>query len=237
MPLKAIFFDAAGTLIRTVRPVGESYALFAKRHGMEVMPAEISARFRACFSSAPPLAFPRARAKELQGLERGWWKELVRGVFEPYGRFARFDDYFAELFAYFSRPDSWALYPETAQVVSALRERGFTLAVISNFDSRLLNILEGLGIASNFNSIVLSSRTGHAKPAPQIFHKALALHQLKANDALHIGDSVEKDAAGATNAGLTGVLLDRNGRATSNSFPRLKNLTEILPLIGRRSQS
>ncbi len=55
MPLKAIFFDAAGTLIKTTRPVGESYALLAKKHGMEVLPEEIRERFRFCFSSAPPL--------------------------------------------------------------------------------------------------------------------------------------------------------------------------------------
>ena len=61
------------------------------------------------------------------------------------------------------------------------------------------------------------------------------LYHLKADEAMHVGDSPEKDAAGAGDAGLTGVLLDRNGRAESNSFPRLRNLKEILPLIDQRS--
>ena len=231
MSFKTIFFDAAGTLMKTVRPVGESYALLAKRHGMDVSPTAIAGRFRACFSSATPLAFPNAQPKDLQTLERAWWKELVRRVFEPYGRFARFDDYFAELFAYFSRAESWCLYPETLETLAALRKRGLTLAVISNFDSRLFNILKGLGVASRFDSVVISSHTGYAKPAPEIFHRALAFCRAEAEEAIHVGDSPDKDAAGATNAGLTGVLLDRNARVKSDSFPRVQNLAGLLPLI------
>ena len=231
MLFKTIFFDAAGTVMKTVRPVGESYALLAKSYGMDVPAAEVAGRFRACFSSAPPLAFPNAEAKNIPTLERSWWKELVRRVFEPYGRFARFDNYFAELFAYFSKAESWRLYPETLETLAALRERGLTLAVISNFDSRLFNILKGLGVASCFDSIVISSHTGHAKPAPEIFLRALELHRVKAEEAIHIGDSLDKDAAGAKNAGLTGVLLDRHARVKSDSFPRVQNLAGLLPLI------
>ena len=234
MSLRVIFFDAAGTLMKTVRPVGDSYALFASKHGMDVAAEEVAARFRACFSSAPPLAFPGAVREELPSLERAWWKELVRRVFEPYGDFADFDDYFAELFDYFSRADSWRLYPEILETLAALKQRGLTLAVISNFDSRLFNILEGLGVAASFDSIVISSHAGYAKPASQIFHRALASHGVKAEETLHVGDSLDKDACGASDAGLFGVLLDRRGKSASNSFPCVRDLSELLPLIDRR---
>ena len=198
---------------------------------MEVLPGEIRERFRACFSSAPPLAFPGAPAKEIKTLERQWWKDLVRRIFEPYGPFARFDDYFSELFDYFSRTESWSLFPETIETLTALREQGFILDVISNFDSRLFAILEGLGISSRFDSVVISSHAGCAKPAPEIFQVALGLHRLKPEEAMHVGDSQDKDAAGASGAGLTGVLLDRNGKTALDSFPRVRNLNEILSLI------
>ena len=233
MAFKAIFFDAAGTLIKTTRPVGESYARVAQRFGMEVLPGQLTERFRRCFASSPPLAFPGAQPDRIQEWERQWWKDLVRRIFEPYGRFDGFEDYFSELFEYFSRADSWSLYPEIKETLAALRERDLILAVISNFDSRLFGILEGLGIAPCFDSIVISSHAGRAKPAREIFHRALETHRLKAEEAMHIGDSPDKDAAGASAAGLTGVLLDRSGRSASDNVPRLQNLKAIFSLLDR----
>jgi len=231
MPIKAVFFDAAGTLIKSAAPVGESYALLAKRYGLEVSPEEITERFRTCFSSAPPLAFPGAETENLQGLERQWWRELVGKIFQPYGHFARFNDYFSELFSYFGRSEAWSLYPEIKETLAALREHGLILEVVSNFDSRLYGILDGLGLAGWFDSVVISSRVGYAKPAPEIFHAALRLHRLKPGEALHVGDSLDKDAAGASNAGLMGVLVDRDGGVVLEPPLQVRNLTELVALV------
>jgi putative hydrolase of the HAD superfamily len=231
MTIEAIFFDAAGTLIKPARRVGETYAVLARKYGIEVSVAEIAERFQLCFHSAPPLAFPGAPAARIEDLERAWWNELVRRIFEPWDGFQRFDDYFAELFAYFAQPDAWSLYPEVAETLSALEKRGMVLSVISNFDSRLIGILEGLGAAPWFEHIFVSSRVGYAKPDRQIFHTALERHSLKAGDALHIGDSEEKDLHGANKAGLKGVLVERNGEINSNVSPRITSLRGILPLL------
>jgi putative hydrolase of the HAD superfamily len=218
MTIEAIFFDAAGTLIKPARRVGETYAVLARKYGIEVSLAEIAERFQLCFHSAPPLAFPGAPAARIEDLE-------------PWDGFQRFDDYFAELFAYFAQPDAWSLYPEVAETLSALEKRGMVLSVISNFDSRLIGILEGLGAAPWFEHIFVSSRVGYAKPDRQIFHTALERHSLKAGDALHVGDSEEKDLHGANKAGLKGVLVERNGEINSDLSPRITSLRGILPLL------
>lgn len=231
MAIKAIFFDAAGTLINPARRVGESYTVFAQKYGMKVSSWEIAERFRVCFPSAPPLAFPGATAEAIEDLERAWWKELVRRVWEPWDQFQQFDEYFDELFAYFAQPETWTLYPEVAETLSALDERGIVLSVISNFDSRLIAILEGLGLAHWFEHIFISSRVGYAKPDRHIFHTALERHNLKAGDALHVGDSEEKDLRGANEAGLTGVLVERNGEENSNLSSRITSLKGLLSLL------
>lgn len=232
MSVKAVFFDAAGTLIKPVRRVGESYALVAKRFGIEVSPSELSERFRVCFDAAPPLAFPGAPEVEIDALERDWWKRLVRQIFDPWAPFERFDDYFTELFDYFARPDSWTLYPEVLETLSALKERGLFLDVLSNFDSRLIGILHGLGAARWFDHIIISSRSGHAKPNRNIFAAALARHGLEPGSAAHVGDSEEKDLCGANEAGLKGILVDRDGGNRSGAGPRVADLRGVLPLIG-----
>lgn len=234
MALKAIFFDAAGTLFNSMRPVGETYASFARGYGMEVSAHEIKHRFHTCYASMPPLAFPGSLADQLQELERNWWKELVRRIFEPYGHFNRFDHYFTDLFTYFSKAESWSLYPETDGTLLSLKRRGLILVVISNFDSRVIGILEGLGIAPQFDSIVISSRVGYAKPQPEIFHVALDLHGLKKEEALHVGDSLENDIEGAARAGLRGVWLARDGEAGPGDFTRVRDLKEILSFIDRQ---
>jgi putative hydrolase of the HAD superfamily len=236
MAIKAIFFDAAGTLIKPACRVGETYSLMARKYGVEVSAAEIAERFRVCFHAAPPLAFPGVPAARIEELERSWWKDLVRRIFEPWDGFQRFDEYFAELFAYFAQPDAWTLYPEVAETLSVLERRRMVLSVISNFDSRLIGILEGLGAAHWFEHIFVSSRVGYAKPDRQIFHTALEWHSLEAGDALHVGDSEEKDLLGANKAGLKGVLVERNGISNSNLSPRITSLRSILSLLDDSDQ-
>lgn len=232
MAIKAVFFDAAGTLFDAAKPIGETYASIARAYGKDVPAGAIQARFHACYGDAPPLAFPRETpAARLRDLEQGWWKSLVGKIFEPFGSFPRFDEYFSALFGHFARPDSWRLYPEAEAALSALKDRRLILAVITNFDSRVLGILEGLSIASLFDGIVISSRAGHAKPQPGIFHAALSLYSLRPEKALHVGDSLTNDVAGARRAGLTPVLIDRAGEARHDTTLCVRDLREVVALV------
>lgn len=229
--IKAVYFDAAGTLIKPARRVGESYAAIAEKYGKTVTPGELFARFRICFDGAPRLAFPNAAADQIGQLEREWWKKLVGQVFEPFGRFDDFDDYFAELFDYFAEPNAWALFPEVLDTLAALKQRGVTLAVISNFDSRLVGILDGLGVGPWFADVLVSSRVGYAKPDRRIFDAALSRHGVRAEDAIHIGDSETNDLHGARNAGLKALLIDRKP-ASGTSTDRLMSLQQVVAHLG-----
>jgi putative hydrolase of the HAD superfamily len=231
MTIKAIFFDAAGTLMKPNRSVGESYARFAAKYGVTVTPADLSERFKACFGKAPRLAFPGASAATVGALERDWWKQLVGEVFEPWRPFEKFDEFFDELFAYFAEPGAWSLYPEVPDTLAALKQRGLHSSVISNFDSRLVPILDGLGIGSFFKQIFVSSRVGFAKPDPQIFHAALQHHGVTPEQSLHVGDSEINDLHGANNAGLRGVLVDRRRAADPGEGERVTSLKSILDLV------
>jgi putative hydrolase of the HAD superfamily len=231
MTIKAVFFDAAGTLMKTSRGVGESYATLAAEYGIHVSPADVSQRFRVCFDQAPRLAFPGVPADSVDRLEREWWKLLVARVFEPWGPFEKFDDFFTELFAYFAEPGAWSLYPEVLDTVAALKQRGLRLSVISNFDSRLVKILHGLGAGACFDWIFVSSRIGYAKPEPQIFHVALQHHKVAPDYGLHVGDSEINDRQGAQKAGLRGVLVDRRSPLDLTDPDRITTLKSILNLI------
>jgi putative hydrolase of the HAD superfamily len=231
MTIKAVFFDAAGTLIKPARSVGESYAAIAAKHGKEVSSTNITERFRTCFDAAPRLAFPGATEDTVAALERDWWKSLVAQVFEPWSPFVRFEEYFAELFAYFASPNAWTLYPEVLETLTSLKERDLILDVISNFDSRLVRILDGLGAGAQFENIFVSSRVGYAKPDGRIFNAALSCHGLAPAQALHVGDSEINDLSGANQAGIKGILVERGKTSAAQASDRINSLRSILALL------
>lgn len=229
---KAVFFDAAGTLFRVKGSVGERYAHLAHEYGKAVSVQELEAGFRRCFAEAPPMAFPGVAVEHIPHLEKVWWHEVVLQVFAPLGPFPRFEAYFNALYDLFAEPQAWQLYPETRHTLTALQGRGHQLGVISNFDSRLFGLLDGLDIGHFFDPVIASTHAGAAKPEPSIFRHALAVHGLSPQAALHIGDSYDMDVVGARNAGLTAVLLERSGRTQSTEGPlvvsRLDGLLTVL---------
>ncbi|MEW6296815.1 MAG: HAD-IA family hydrolase, partial [Thermodesulfobacteriota bacterium] len=230
--IRAVFFDAAGTLLTVRGSVGEIYARLAREHGKEVEAAALEAGFRRCFPQAPAMAFPGAAPEQLPELERQWWRDLVQRVFAALGPFPTFDAYFEALFACFAQPQSWQLYPDAEDTLHRLRRRGLRLGVISNFDSRLFGILEGLGIAHFFDSVVISARAGAAKPDRAIFLQALSALDVRPEEALHVGDSYEADVVGARAAGLVPVFIDRHPRrhAETHSFT-IASLAELPAVV------
>ncbi len=230
--MRAIFFDAAGTLLRVNGSVGEIYARLAREHGKAVSVQDLEAGFRRCFASAPPMAFPGAEADQIPRLEKAWWHDVVQQVFAPLDPFPGFEAYFHVLYDFFAEPQAWQLYPEARKTLTALHAREYRLGVISNFDARLFGVLDGLDIGHFFDPIVASTRAGAAKPAPAIFHKALAACDLQPHEALHIGDSYELDIVGAQQAGLTPVLIERSGRQQSTAdYHVVRRLDELLTVL------
>jgi putative hydrolase of the HAD superfamily len=208
--VKAVFFDAAGTLFETREPVGETYAQIARAHGVDASAEAVEAGFRRSFRDASPLAFgPGLNSNELRGREREWWRGLVAKTFAGIGQFTDFEAYFNSLFDFFADPANWVADPEALPTLKTLRQRGLTVGVISNFDHRLYRILEGLGLGRSFDSVTISSEAGFAKPSARLFEAALERHRLAPHEALHVGDSEHLDLAGASAAGLTAVLLNR----------------------------
>lgn len=226
--LRAVFFDAGGTLIRVQGSVGAAYAAIAAAHDVRVAAEEIETRFAAAFRRMPPLCFPGRHTEEIAALEHGWWKHLVRHVFAGVP-FRNFDAYFEELFDYFADPLSWELFPDVRPALESLATRGMRMGIVSNFDGRLPRICAGLGIAPFFETVVMSGSAGYAKPAAEIFRIALDTLGVAAAEALHVGDSLEEDVGGAQSAGLQARLIRR--RDTRGHPQEIDDLRRIVDQI------
>ncbi|HSM82905.1 MAG TPA: HAD family hydrolase [Nodosilinea sp.] len=209
---RVIFVDAVGTLFGVKGSVGEIYATLARQHGIDTDPALINQAFFKAFRAAPEMAFPGSDLAMVPEQEYRWWRVIAQQTFSSAGvldRFVDFDGFFADLYSYFATAEPWVIYPDVPAALERWRRRGIALGIISNFDTRLYQVLEELNLANFFSSVTLSSEAGAAKPDPLIFATALQKHRCDASQAWHLGDSKAEDIDGATAAGLRGVWVRR----------------------------
>lgn len=231
--IQAVFFDAGGTLFETRGSVGEIYGRAALSYGMATDPQAIQHRFIREFRQQPPLAFPRGTPQpQLHRLEREWWRALVQRVFADESSRPGFEQFFADLYEFFRSREAWRLFAETVPVLEALTARGLRLGIISNFDSRLDDVLRVLEIDRYFAAVHLSSRTGAAKPDPLIFQAAVEAFAVAPSQALHTGDSWRDDVQGALSAGLQAVWFDpADSGAPPHGTRRIVRLDQLPELI------
>jgi len=238
-PITAIFFDAVGTLFDVKGSVGEVYGTYAKKYGFpetDEMAKSLNHAFKETLKTMPVPVFSVERPEKLKQCERLWWFDVVHAVFYRVGMFERFDDFFDEVFEAFGHSTHWQLFPESIDVLTQLKERGFELGIITNFDSRFFQVARELEIDQMFDSVTISSLAGAVKPAEKIFSHALDLHVIVPDEALHVGDHKIEDFEGAKQAGLHAVLIDRSETVVGDhrTFPSLLPLLD-LPLLQQSS--
>jgi putative hydrolase of the HAD superfamily len=232
--LRAVCFDAAGTLFTLRRPVGTTYARIARRYGIIAAPATLERGFRRGLDTAPPLAFPRTPYRARRAREARWWRGIVDAAFAAAAIFPVPDPLFQALVAHYGRAGAWRIAPGARSLLRGLRARGMRLAVVSNFDSRIEGILEGLGLTPLLDAIAFSSAAGTAKPAPGIFRQALATLGVRPTEAVHVGDDPIADIAGARRAGLDAIWMrhGRTGRAgVPTGTPVARRLADVAVIL------
>jgi len=229
--INTIFFDAADTLFYIERGLGNTYASVAKKYGGDPHPENLKKAFSKAFTSAPPLAFGSVSDEERKVLEKNYWRDIVENVYKDVGMFEEFDAHFDELFEVF-RSEAWAIFPETKGVLGSLKEKNYKLGIISNFDSRVYDVMNALEIHKYFDTLVISSEAGYAKPDPNIFHLALKEMDVDPKECLHIGDNIQNDFHGARALGIQALLLDREDEYESiGDQHKIINLEEIHKFI------
>ncbi len=207
-PPAGLLLDAMGTLIGLKDSVGTTYAALAQRHGLTVEPAAIDRVFGSIYGQAPPLAFPGLEGPALKGAEINWWGERINETLLQAGAGPAPEALRIELFERFACTDLWRVFADVPSQLEDWKARGLKLAVVSNFDQRLHDLLEGLGLKPWLDAVVISSQAGAAKPNPKPLQLALQALELEAHQVWHVGDSPADEQA-AQAAGIPCVLVKR----------------------------
>lgn len=231
----AVTFDAGNTLLYCDPSPAEIYARELSRRGRPLSAEEVGPVFAGAWSEMQKRTDAgKDRYSSVAGGERAWWGEFIREVLDRLDHDAPWEPLLDDLYAAFSDPELWKTFPETHATLSNLADREVPLAVISNWDRRLPDILTSLGIVDFFAEVVVSAVEGIEKPSPEIFHRALTRLGLEAAEVVHVGDSPLEDYSGAETAGLSAVLIDRHDNFSHDGYRRISSLDGVLDLVAYR---
>jgi len=203
---RALLLDALGTLVWLEPPADRLRVELARRCGVEVSEADVARAI------AAEIAFYRAHLDEgvddvSLGELRSRCAEVIRDALpasDALGAVPR-----AELTDALLAALSFQAFPDVRPALERWRGLGLRLVVVSNWDVSLHEVLDRLGIAPLLDAVLTSAEAASRKPAREIFERALELAGVAPEDALHVGDSLEEDIAGARSAGIAAVLIRR----------------------------
>jgi len=225
-PTRAVLLDALGTVVGFAPPAPALRDALAAR-GIDVTTTEAGQAVKA------EIGYYRAhlhRARDASSLAvlRAECADVVRGALPATAALPAEDLTAAVLEAF-----RFVAFPEVEAELRALRDAGVSLVVCSNWDVSLHDVLRDVGLGGYFAGVVTSAELGVSKPDPAPFAAALALvGDVAPADALHVGDSLDEDIAGARAAGVPAVFVDRDGAAAAAAPGALDGVLVLPSLAG-----
>jgi putative hydrolase of the HAD superfamily len=218
---RVILLDALGTLVALEPPAPRLRTELASRFGLEVTEAQASRAI------AAEIGYYRAHLDD--GRDSESLAELRRrcaGVLRSALPAPGLDlDRLAEALLASLR---FTAFPDAPPALRGARGRGRRLVVVSNWDISLNGILAALELSPLLDGIVTSAVAGARKPSPAIFEQALALVGATPTEAIHVGDSLEEDVAGARAAGIEPVLIRRSGDGAVDGVRTISSLADLV---------
>lgn len=121
-----------------------------------------------------------------------------------------------------------SVLPRVPETLTALRARGLQLAVVSNSDGTIEQLLTEQALRPFFTCVVDSHVIGHHKPDPRIFQHALRMTDAAPDTTLHVGDLYDSDIVGARAAGVHALLLDPFGDWPDVDCERAPDIAALL---------
>ena len=220
MARKFVFFDVGSTLLFANRD-----RMLQPLYDRGIVPSEKDLRALECIvkNEFDDILEHDGRA------DHGFWDMFYMRLFEKHQ--LTDEPLRQRLIANTRNSSNWdQMRPGTREALERIAAR-HQIAVISNADGRIAEILGRCGIADCFRTITDSGIVGHEKPHPLIFETALASMGAQPAESLYVGDVYAVDYRGATGAGMEAVLFDVCGAYRSKGLPRVETLEELISLL------
>lgn len=228
MKYRAVFFDAGETLLAPHPSFAEVISDELARRGHTLEPA----RVEETLALMPSPADQSETWSTSPEASRRFWGNLYARIIESLGIADPGGALVQSIFDRFTEYESYRMFPDAPPTLHALREAGLIVGLISNFEGWLEEMLASWEVAHLFEVMAISGKVGVEKPDPKIFQEALRQAGAEASESLYVGDHPRIDVEGAQAVGMSGVLIDRRDRYPEYPGRRIKQLTELLSILG-----
>jgi len=256
MATDSILFDLDDTLVVEVASADAAFlatcAIARERYGIDPEQFHQTVRDKARELWHTSLTHPYCRAIGISSWE-GLWARFVgdetglealrvwaptyrheswhRALAEYGVRDHSFADQLADTFQR-ARRTRHIVYPDVEPALKALR-RTYRLALVSNGAPDLQREkIRGSKLGPYFDAVIISGEVGVRKPQPRVFTLALDRLDVGPETAVMVGNSLESDIAGAQQAGLRAIWLNRGAKECN---PTIQPDAEITSLSELRS--
>ena len=228
---RAVFFDAGFTLVEPLEPIEHVYFSIASKFDSRLCERDFVARMRQLWHD------PDRRRKLLgdglecsDAIERDSWHRFTREVAVAFPTLlVHHEEWLRSLIEHFDQPGSWRAIEHASEVLQELRSRGKRLAILTNWHSAFHVLARAHGIDKQVDLILTSAEVGYRKPHGEIFRRALHGTNVRAENAVHIGDSLKEDVLGAHEAGIAAFHFVREASQVGEVSPRrISSLRQLL---------
>ncbi len=157
------------------------------------------------------------------------WFLYFRMIFSGVGMAsdAEIAEAFGKLEARHRVTNLWCRVPHEVPPVLMELKKKYLLGVVSNADGRIRSLLEQVGLLHFMDFVVDSGQIGVEKPDPRIFEFALRAANAQPGEAVHVGDLMHVDVAGAAACGIRPILMDPFDNHCGAHCARIRNFSEL----------
>ena len=141
------------------------------------------------------------------------------------------DSFFKNVYAYNVLKD------DAIDVLKQLKGK-YRLGILSNGDSTIQHgKIDHVQISDFFDEIVVTGDVGIHKPDKRIFEYALNKLDVKAEEAIMVGDVYASDILGAINAGMKTAWILEDSERPNDSYDgyRIRKLSELLDILRKEA--
>lgn len=232
--IKAVIFDVGGTLLRPRVPYNDTVFNIVTEAGVDVSKEELHAAVQPAMDE---LWRRTGRDLDLWANDhtiQEFWNLYYSIILAELGVPKEERPPLARRIQHVYRQhDHWQTFSEAEDVLHTLHDEGYTLGVVSDWHTSLLELLDHLELTRYFRFVVASAIVKTGKPTPSMFREAIRRAGVEAHEALFVGDLYMTDIVGSRAAGMHPVLVDRSRTPAPVDCDLVRDLTGLLPLLER----